>query len=92
MIIILFILDNVENVRNLIKNQNLNVENRRGLTPLGVAVEKGYLSDVRLFKNSNEKWKNFFVGNERIVNLLILGGANVNFSKTALNSAVENGT
>lgn len=34
-------LGNVESVQQLVRNQNLNVANRRGQTPLKAAVEKG---------------------------------------------------
>lgn len=33
--------ENVANVERLIEDQNLNIENRRGVSPLSVAIEKG---------------------------------------------------
>ena len=38
-------LENIDNVQRLIRNQNLNVENRYGVSPLTAAAEKGAFTD-----------------------------------------------
>lgn len=83
--------ENVANVQRLITGQNLNFQNRRGLTPLGVAVEKGELKCYFELMKTKVNRQYIHLDNERITDLLIQNGANVNYAKGILKTAVQRG-
>ncbi|KAJ6640892.1 5-formyltetrahydrofolate cyclo-ligase [Pseudolycoriella hygida] len=96
-------MENVGTVERLIRNQNLNVENRRGVKPLCLAVEKDNerITSLLIQNGANVNYPKGLLktavehGNERMVELLLQNQVNVNsvdsLGETALHFASYKG-